>query len=484
MRYGHNPYAELTSSAAWYGTDSLLTARYDRDALGRITRIVETTAAGTTDRGYYYDARGRLETVRDSSMQVDIARYRYDANGNRLGLLTATDSVTAAYDEQDRLVDRGNAHYTYTASGERLARTQSGATVSTTYDLLGNLVQVKLASGDSVEYVIDGKNRRVGRKFNGTLTARWVYANDLSVVGELDTAGVLTKRFVYASSSHVPDLMVVRNPSGPDSTYRFVTDHLGSVRLVVNANTGIVAQRLAYDAWGVVTSDTQPGFTPFGYAGGLYDPATALVRFGARDYDPEAGVWTCKDPVGFGGGSTNLLTYVENDPTNRIDPSGHDNAFSVVYDWFFERGRNPRTYGPGDAVTQELMRGAGVEEARRAYKAKGCAGTFEYHYRFGVNDYVRDLLSQDVTGSVLGSYTVSITRAPGGNKIYSVTNISGWESATRSPIPSAAGNASLEDMMRGRAPWSVNPKSILNNRERAAAGAGGNFTQIYRWVEP
>jgi RHS repeat-associated protein len=326
-RHGHNPYAELTSSAAWYGTDSLLTARYDRDALGRITRIVETTAAGTTDRGYhYFHDRGQLEAVRDSLTHVDIARYRYDPNGNRLGLQTATDSVTAAYDEQDRLVDRGNAHYTYTANGERLTRTQAGATVSTTYDLLGNLVKVKLASGDSVEYVVDGRNRRVGRKLNGTLTARWVYGNDLNVVGELDAAGVLTKRFVYASSSHVPDLMVVRNPSGPDSTYRFVTDHLGSVRLVVNANTGIVAQRLAYDAWGVVTLDTQPGFTPFGYAGGLYDPATALVRFGARDYDPEAGVWTCKDPIGVEGG-VNLYAYADAGPISAADPTGLDVMF-------------------------------------------------------------------------------------------------------------------------------------------------------------
>jgi hypothetical protein len=33
-------------------------------------------------------------------------------------------------------------------------------------------------------------------------------------------------------------------------TYRLITDHLGSVRLVVNAQTGAVAQRLRYDAYG------------------------------------------------------------------------------------------------------------------------------------------------------------------------------------------------------------------------------------------
>jgi len=47
-----------------------------------------------------------------------------------------------------------------------------------------------------------------------------------------------------------------------------------------------VAQRIDYDAWGIVTLDTSPGFQPFGFAGGLQDGATGLVRFGARDYDP------------------------------------------------------------------------------------------------------------------------------------------------------------------------------------------------------
>jgi RHS repeat-associated protein len=61
---------------------------------------------------------------------------------------------------------------------------------------------------------------------------------------------------------------------------------------------------------------------PFGFAGGLYDPDTELVRFGARDYDPETGRWTAKDPIWFAGGDTNLYAYVGNDPVNLIDYSG------------------------------------------------------------------------------------------------------------------------------------------------------------------
>ena len=81
-------------------------------------------------------------------------------------------------------------------------------------------------------------------------------------------------------------------------------------------------QRLDYDPFGIVTQDSAPGWQPFGYAGGLYDPDTKLVRFGVRDYDAETGRWTSKDPIGFLAGDPNLFSYVFADPANSIDPQG------------------------------------------------------------------------------------------------------------------------------------------------------------------
>lgn len=40
------------------------------------------------------------------------------------------------------------------------------------------------------------------------------------------------------------------------------------------------------------------------------------------------GRWTTKDPIGFGGGDTNLYGYVLNDPINLVDMTG--NAPSLV----------------------------------------------------------------------------------------------------------------------------------------------------------
>jgi len=105
-------------------------------------------------------------------------------------------------------------------------------------------------------------------------------------------------------------------------TYYLLYDQIGSLRAVVDS-TGLIVKRIDYDSFGNVILDTDPSFNvPIGFAGGLYDADTGLVRFGARDYDPAIGRWTAKDPIDFAGGSVNLYEYVLNDPVNWIDPWG------------------------------------------------------------------------------------------------------------------------------------------------------------------
>ncbi len=122
---------------------------------------------------------------------------------------------------------------------------------------------------------------------------------------------------MYGEKPNVPEYF-----SKGGSTHRIITDHLGSPRLVVNTSTGAIEQRMDYDEFGNVLQDTNPGFQPFGFAGGLYDRDTKLTRFGARDYDPETGRWTAKDPIRFDGGDTNLYAYANNSPMQWLDPAG------------------------------------------------------------------------------------------------------------------------------------------------------------------
>ena len=174
-----------------------------------------------------------------------------------------------------------------------------------------------MPGGTLIEYIVDGRNRRVGKKVNGTLEKGWLYKDGLNPVAELDGAGAVVSRFVYATKSNVPDFIIKGG-----NTYRIVSDHLGSPRLVVDTVTGTVVQTMDYDEFGIVTADTNPEFQPFGFAGGLYDPDTQLVRFGARDYDSKTGRWTSKDPIRFGGDDSNLFGYVFGDPVNLLDSKG------------------------------------------------------------------------------------------------------------------------------------------------------------------
>ncbi len=243
--------------------------------MGRLTQLTDSVrdAGGTLQVrrwSYVCDGVGRL--LRDSLDGVLHQAVAYDSNGNRTSLTSASGTVSSSYDAQDRLVRSATSggtvtRYAYGSNGELQTRTDSlsGAQTRYRYDALGNLRTVVLSSGDSVEYLIDGQNRRVGRKYNGAVTHRWLYQNQLNPVAELDSAGALVSRFVYGSRANVPDYLVKGG-----NVYRLLTDHLGSVRAVVDTVTGTVAQWTTYDAWGNVLAGSGAGFQPFGFAGGAH----------------------------------------------------------------------------------------------------------------------------------------------------------------------------------------------------------------------
>ena len=340
--YSWTSFAELDTrdstylGSLYYREDVDATTRDARGRIRDVTEEITTTGTGPLDtrtRGYAYDPAGRLQYVFEDGTQV--SEYVYGPNGNRLQHVQATGTVVGVYDDQDRLTqycpqDGTGAPlptaglpcyaYAYNASGQLEARTDLGTSEVTSYDYdeLGGLRSVQASAGDAIAYELDAAGRRVGKRINGTAVRGWLYQDALNPVAELDGSGAVVSTFVYATMGHVPDYMVKGG-----QTYRIVTDHLGSVRLVVNVADGSVAQRVDYDEFGVATLvsgswDVQP----FGFAGGLYDADTGLVRFGARDYDAVVGRWTRKDPILLGGGQANLYVYVGGDPANRIDSWG------------------------------------------------------------------------------------------------------------------------------------------------------------------
>lgn len=310
-RRSYNVFGEPIGLEVEYGGLPIARFNWTRDRLGRVTEISEMLQGEAREIAYGYDEAGRLAAiVRDGFAST----MGHDTAGNLTGM---NGQVIAEYDEAGRLVAYGAERFQYDHSGSLALRSGPEGSVRYEYDPLGNLLRAEVADGRRIEYVVDARNRRVGRRIDGVFAQGFLYADEWRPIAELDGSGSIRSVFVYGDRLNVPVYMI-----RDGRTYFIVSDHLGSPRLVVDAADGRVLQRLDYDARGRVLRDTNPGFQPFGFAGGLYDRETGLLRFGARDYDPGVGRWTSPDPLGPAGGDANPYVYVGGDPVNFVDPRG------------------------------------------------------------------------------------------------------------------------------------------------------------------
>lgn len=282
---------------------------------GREEMIDGTTIA----RSYSHDADGQLVAVEVNGSTRE--RYGYDANGNRVHQESQGGAVSASFDAGDRLLSLGAVAREMDGDGH--LRRRGNQTFS--YGARGELLRVLTGDASSVQYTYDGLGR---------------------VVARTDASG--TAQYIYNHLAPFPELLASRSPNGALTEYYFdnggdlfalerdgawfyvACDEVGSPRVVVDAD-GHVVKAIELDAFGVEVTDSNPSFDLcIGFAGGLVDPVTQLVRFGRRDYEPGAGRWTAPDPAGFHDGS-NLYRYVWNNPVSFRDPSGTQGSGSPIW---------------------------------------------------------------------------------------------------------------------------------------------------------
>lgn len=323
--YVWNEYGELSGITTSVSGVPLYSEGIQYDAAGRITLVEELVQGAPVQWVYDSDAMGRLTSAAKNGAAA--STWTYDGSGNRI----SENGVLSSYDAQDRLLSRGATVYAWDALGGRASKTEGGATTRYVHDGMGALQSATLPDGTALSYDFDGRQRRVAKRRNGLVEKRWVHDGQYRVLAELDGAGTVTSRFVYASQGHSPDALVRGG-----STYAYVKNHLGSVRLVVDAATGTVRQVLDYDAWGEVVADSAAGFQPIGFAGGVRDADTGLTHFGYRELDTRAGVWTAADPLRWGAGSSLVsaprltrnaigipgYAYAASNPLSFLDPLG------------------------------------------------------------------------------------------------------------------------------------------------------------------
>lgn len=284
----------------------------ERDDFGRVSRITETAQGRERVINYTYNDARRLETVTvDGHVTMSLA---YDDNGNITELDRLGRSLPLEFDAADRLVGVAGQPTAHDACGNFVGIGEAGAVRSYRFDGLGRMVGSKDAHHD-VTHVLDAVGRPIRISGSGA-PIRLLWDGD-RLAATLDEQANVDIRFVDSGSGNCPEALI---RGGVE--YLLVTDHLGSVRVVVDAQEGQAVQTIDYDALGRPTVNTAPGWQPFGFAGGLHDHVGGLVRFQARTYDPFVGRFLSRDPLGFAGGQVNLYQYALGDPINNIDPTG------------------------------------------------------------------------------------------------------------------------------------------------------------------
>jgi RHS repeat-associated protein len=400
--YSYNGYGEVASLATTRNGAPVYSEALSYDGAGRVVAIDESAGATTVHWVYGYDSQGRLTSATKDGAAA--GNWAYSGNGNRV--VDGTRSAT--FDAQDRLLTHGARSFTHDAMGGRTSMTDGAQVTAYVHDGLGALLSVGLPGGVTVSYEYDGLQRRVAKRRNGEVVKRWVYEGQTRVVAEVDSSGAVTSRFVYLPGAYSPEYLVRGGV-----TYRYVSNSLGSVRLVVNASTGEVVQRLDYDAWGNISSDSSPGFQPFAFAGGVYDSDTGLTHFGFRDYDAATGTWTGKDPIRLAWLSPDLMAqspyaYARNNPLRFVDSDGlrPGDRFSGA------NGKNRAAADVLDFINPTSKR------TDEEYAGQICRDieTWEYFATDPVTQHLRDSSNPMDSPCPRGSATVAIYHTHGADK--------------------------------------------------------------------
>jgi len=309
-------YGEMDENTYSINNTPLYDWTVSRDNAGRITRKTENMQGSAAIWDYGYDEAGRITTVKQNNAVVE--SYTYDADGNRLTEINdlRLTNKTYTYSAEDHVITAGTDRYLYDQDGFLTSKITSAGTTTFSYSSRGELLNATLPSGTAISYDHDPMGRRIAKRVNGTITEQYLWQGMTRLLAVYDGSNNLVMRFVYAGG-RMPVSMAKSNV-----TYYLAYDQIGSLRAVIDT-TGTVTKEVLYDSFGSILYESNTAFSvPFGFAGGLHDKDTGLVRFGFRDYDPNIARWTAKDPIDFAGGDVNLFGYVGNNPINWYDSLG------------------------------------------------------------------------------------------------------------------------------------------------------------------
>ena len=119
-------------------------------------------------------------------------------------------------------------------------------------------------SGGSVTYTYDGDGQRA-KKSNGKL---YWYSISGDVLAESDSSGTITSEYIYFNGRRI-----ARRDPATGNVYYYLTDHIGSARVVTSSSGGVAEE-----------SD----FYPFGTERVITDSLDNNYKFAGMERDTES----------------------------------------------------------------------------------------------------------------------------------------------------------------------------------------------------
>lgn len=173
-----------------------------------------------------------------------------------------------------------------------------------------------------------------------------------------------------------------------------------------------------------------------------------------RWYDPAAGRFISRDPIGFAGGP-NIYAYVENNPVNFGDPLGLHPGFMTadqysrqfphlvnpwgltsttnfvfLVDFVLGRGQNVRGYDIGTPEGRDMSASPGARRLRDWFYKNGAQTKygFEYTTSLGAWDTLLSPAQWPSTALQVGGFVGYAETDPSGHVLFNIDNIAGAHS--------------------------------------------------------
>ena len=305
-----------------YGTNAAMMYGLTYDGLNRFTGAVQKQKNGNTwsalsgdyvEKGLTYDRNGNLLTLQRTAGGSVVDNLAYTYTGNQLTGLS--ESVRTA--PSNDIYAPGSAEsgsYGYDANGNLLNDSRRSLIID--YNVLNLVSEVRTGGTVTAAYTWLADGTKLGVR-NGSGSDGFEYAG--SLIYRKSGGGLQLSEALFGEG-------VIRlNDNGTQEVNYFLTDHLGSVRVIVDAS-GTVKERNDYYPFGArhIRSDYAQSTNRWKYNGKELQTTGELgyLDYGARMYDAGLGRWFCADPEAESRFVLTPYHYCSNNPLLLVDKDG------------------------------------------------------------------------------------------------------------------------------------------------------------------